>query len=152
MVHVAETSRPVSGARQVIAPGDFSVEMTCAGKSRIARQLFGQFHSAHDPLRAKTRFRVPLTLIGGRKMKKAKERSRKITESLVLLAAFTAFLAWAAYSTWSGRELKIGTILLGALLSAGALWCGSLFGIALGSFLKMKSRSRPPENNARDVT
>ena len=72
-------------------------------------------------------------------MKKTKERSRKITESLVLLAAFTAFLVWAAYSTWAGGELKIGTILLAALLSAGALWCGTLFGIVLASLLKMRA-------------
>ncbi len=77
-------------------------------------------------------------------MKKAKERSRKITESLVLLAAFTVFLAWAAYSTWTGRELKIGTVLLGSLLSAGALWGGRLFGIALISMLKAKRAIQPP--------
>jgi hypothetical protein len=77
-------------------------------------------------------------------MKKAKERSRKLTESLLLLAAFTALLAWAAYSTWTGRELKIGTILLGSLLSAGAVWCGSLFGIAVVSLLKMKKPIQPP--------
>ena len=71
-------------------------------------------------------------------MKKAKERSRKVTESVVLLGAFAAFLAWAAYSTWTGRELKLGTILLGSLLSAGALWCGGLFVVLLLALLKRK--------------
>lgn len=78
-------------------------------------------------------------------MKKGKERSRKVTESVVLLGAFTAFFIWAAYSTWTGRELRLGTILLGSLLSAGALWCGGLLAVLLIALSKRKRPIQPLE-------
>ena len=76
-------------------------------------------------------------------MKKRSGTRRSVLQPIVLLGAFTSFLGWATYSTWTTRELTLGTILFGSLLSAGALWNAYLFGAVLVSQLRRKKPINP---------
>ncbi|MDI1250005.1 MAG: hypothetical protein PSV13_14175 [Lacunisphaera sp.] len=111
---------PLSGTQQVIFPAGFTVEMTCAEDSSIAQEGFRQFATVHDPLRAKTRFRVPLTLIGRRKM-------RWIRNILVVLFAAGIAVIFLgvieAQAPWWVNAIMIGIALL-AVVPAIAFICG----------------------------
>jgi hypothetical protein len=70
--------------------------------------------------------------------KKFRDRLVSATKSTVLIGAFTVFLAWATYSTLTAAPLKLGRVLFGALLGAGALWNGYLFVMMLVALYRMK--------------
>jgi len=74
-----------------------------------------------------------------------RERVRAVAKSTVFVGAFTAFLGWAAYNTFSSPSLKPGGILLGLVLAAGALWNAYLFGVMLVTLTKMKKLNQSPQ-------
>ena len=65
MIHFS-SDKParIQAPNKSFPPDVFSVEMTCARNSGFAHEGLRRFDAAHDPVRAKTRFRVPITLFG----------------------------------------------------------------------------------------